>query len=161
LVLLLLALAALVLVAVPQATGWQTYTLPSSSMASTYPPGTFLVVQPAAFSQLKHGDTVAFELIPGRPEVGARQVAGFGALQGEQILITKGANNDVVPVHARQVRGKLLYAVPLVGHLTEAVINADPNLWLTLAAVGLIGQGALVAFLSLRRRQAGRGNTGP
>jgi signal peptidase I len=157
LMLLLLILTAIVLVAMPQALGWQTYTLPASAMTSTHPAGSFLVVQPAAFSQLRNGDTVTFQLTPGRPEVGVRLITGVGARQdGEQVLITRGANNDVVPVHARQVRGKLLYAVPVVGHLTDAVSTADRNLWFPIAATGLAAQAVLAVILARRRRRAAR-----
>ena len=157
LMLLLLILTAIVLVAMPQALGWQTYTLPASAMTSTHPAGSFLVVQPAAFSQLRNGDTVTFQLTPGRPEVGVRLITGVGARQdGEQVLITRGANNDVVPVHARQVRGKLLYAVPVVGHLTDAVSTADRNLWFQIAATGLAAQAVLAVILARRRRRAAR-----
>lgn len=155
LVLLLLVLTAIVFVVMPQALGWQTYTLPASAMTSTHPAGSFLVVQPAAFSQLTNGDTVAFQLTPGRPEVGVRRITGVGARQdGEQVLITRGVNNDGVPVRARQVRGKLLYAVPVVGYLTDAVSTADRKLWLGLAAAGLAAQAALAALLASRRRRA-------
>lgn len=161
LVLLLLVLTAMALVVMPQALGWQTYTLPPSAMTSTHPAGSFLVVQPAAFSQIRNGDTVVFQLTPGRPEVGVRRVNGVGARQdGERVLITRGANNDVVPVHARQVRGKLLYSVPVVGYLTGAVPTADRDLWLALAAGGLAVQAALVVFLARRQRRAARGSLG-
>lgn len=160
LVLLLLVLTAIVLVVMPQALGWQTYALPASALTSTHPAGSFLVVQPAAFSQLKNGDTVAFQLTHGRPEVGVRKVTGLGARQdGEQVLITSGANNDVVPVGARQVKGKLLYAVPVVGYLTDAVSTADRNFLLTLAAAGLAAQTLLAAILMNRRRWGARGIT--
>lgn len=157
LVLLLLVLAAIVLVAMPQALGWQTYTLSASAMTSTHPAGSFLVVQPAAFSQLRNGDTVIFQLTPGQPEVGVRRITGIGARQdGERVLVTRGANNDVVPVHARQVRGKLLYAVPFVGHLTDAVSTADRNLWFQIIATGLAAQAVLAVILARRRRRAAR-----
>lgn len=159
LVLLLLVLTAMILVVVPQALGWQTYSLPASAMASTHPAGTFLVVQPVAFSQLRSGDTVVFQLIADRPEVGVRRVTGVGARQdGEQVLITRGATNDVVPVRARQVRGKLLYPVPVIGYVTGALSTADRNLWLALAAAGLAVQAALVVFLARRQRRTARGS---
>lgn len=158
LVLLLLVLTAIVLVVMPQALGWQTYALPASALTSTHPAGSFLVVQPAAFSQLRNGDTVAFQLTHGRPEIGVRRVTGVGARQdGEQVLITSGANNDVVPIAARQVRGKLLYAVPVVGYLTDAVSTADRNFLLTLAAAGLAAQALLAVLLMNRRRRGARG----
>lgn len=157
LVLLLLALTAIILVVIPQALGWQTYTLQASAMTSTHPAGSFLVVHPAAYSQLRNGDTVAFQLIPGHPEVGVRLVAGVGTRQdGEQVVITRGANNDVVPVPARHVRGKLLYAVPVAGYITDAVSSADRNLWFAVAGSGLAGQVVLAVVLARRRPRTAR-----
>jgi signal peptidase I len=124
-VLMVLLFAALGLVVIPQATGSRTYTLPTNSMAPTYSAGTFLVVKPAALSQLKYGDIVTYEPAPGSPEVLTHRVVGFGALQdGERTLITRGDNtnaNDPEPLRARQIKGRPLYAIPLVGYLTSGI----------------------------------------
>lgn len=158
--LMLLFLAAVVLIVVPQITGSRTYTLMASPLVSTYPPGTFLVVQPTALSQFKHGDTVTFQLTPGRPEVGTASVVGFGLMPaGEQTLITKAANNHVLHVHARQIEGKLLYGIPFIGYLAHAVITADRDLWLAVGAGCLMMQVALALILVSRRRRGARGIT--
>lgn len=156
--LMVLGFAVLALFFVPWATGSQTYTVTSNSMAPKYSPGTFLVVKPAAFSELKYGDIVTFQLSPGRPEVETQRIVGFGATQdGQRTLITKGDNNSAsspTPVRARQVKGKLYYAVPFVGYAADALGNADRQLWMTVAAVGLIGVGELLIFRTVRRRRA-------
>ncbi|MFE5836151.1 signal peptidase I [Arthrobacter sp. NPDC056493] len=158
-VLMVLLFAVLGLVVIPQATGSQTYTVPTNSMAPTYSAGTFLVVKPAALSQLKYGDVVTYQPAPDSPEVLTHRVVGFGALQdGERTLVTKGdsANaNDPEPVRARQIKGKPLYAIPLVGYLTSAVGDADRELWMKLAVAGLIGQCLLLIVLGVRRRRRG------
>ena len=156
-VLMVLLFAALGLIVIPQATGSRTYTVSTNSMAPTYSAGTFLVVKPAALSQLKYGDIVTYEPAPGSPEVLTHRVVGFGALQdGERTLITRGDNtnaNDPEPVRARQIKGRPLYAIPLVGYLTSAVGDADRNLWMMMAAAGLIGQCVLLIVLGIRRRR--------
>lgn len=156
-VLLVLLLTALALVVIPQATGSRTYTVPTNSMMTTYSAGTFLVVEPAAMSQLKYGDIVTYQPSPDSPEVLTHRIVGFGAMQdGERTLVTKGDNatvNDAVPVHARQIKGKPLYAIPLVGYLTGALGGADRNLWMLLAVAGLIGQCVLLIVLGVRRRR--------
>jgi signal peptidase len=156
--LMVLGFAALALVVVPWATGSHTYTMLTNSMAPKYSPGTFLVVKPAAFSELKYGDIVTFQLSLARPEVETQRIVGFGATQeGEKILITKGDNNavnDPMPVRGHQIKGKVFYAVPLVSYLADALGNADRELWMKVAAVGLIGVGALLIFRTIRRRRA-------
>ncbi|QHK22270.1 signal peptidase I [Pseudarthrobacter psychrotolerans] len=154
-VLVIAVFAALVLIVVPKATGSQTYTVLTNSMAPKFPPGTFLVVKPISFDELKYGDVVTFQLHSGRPEVETHRIVGFGATQtGEKTLITKGDNNgsnDADPVHALQVKGKLFYAVPFVGFVANALGNADRDLWTKVAAAGLIGYGAIMIFRSVRR----------
>ncbi|PNI10488.1 signal peptidase I [Arthrobacter sp. AFG7.2] len=151
--------AASVLIVVPVVTASHTYTVLTNSMAPKFPPGTFLVMKPAPFSELKYGDVITFQLYSGRPEVETHRVVGFGATQtGEKTLITKGDNNgatDTEPVREIQVKGKLFYAVPYVGFLANALGNADRGLWTTVAAICLMGYGALLVLKSVRtsRRQ--------
>ena len=155
-VLMVAVFAALVLIVVPRVTGSQTYTVLTNSMAPKYVPGTFLVVKPAEFAELKYGDVVTFQMYSGRPDVETHRIVGFGATQeGEKTLITKGDNNgvnDAEPVRELQVKGKLFYAVPYVGYAANALGNADRNLWVTLGAAGLIGYGALLVVKGIRSR---------
>ena len=156
-VLLMLAVfAALVLIVVPRVTGSQAYTVLTNSMAPKFPPGTFLVVKPVDFHELKYGDVVTFQMYSGRPDVETHRIVGFGATQeGEKTLVTKGDNNgsnDAEPVRELQVKGKLFYAVPYVGYVANALGNADRNLWVTLGAAGLIGYGALLVVKAARDR---------
>jgi signal peptidase len=161
-VLLMVAVfAALVLILVPKATGSQTYTVLTNSMAPKYSPGTYLVVKPTAFSELKAGDVITFQLESGKPAVESHRIIGFGTTQsGEKTLITKGDNNDITdasPVREMQVKGKLFYAVPYVGYVANALGNSDRGLWVSVGAAGLIGYGAVLIFRTIRsrRREAG------
>lgn len=142
-------LAAIVLIVAPLLTGSQTYTVLTNSMAPAYPPGTYLVVQPTDVNQLRTGDVVTYQIASGRPEVITHRITGFLADQeGERLFVTKGDNNDVAdrPVQAVQVRGKLLYAVPYVGFLANALGHTDRGLAVTALAVLLIGWGiAMIA----------------
>jgi signal peptidase len=155
-VMMVAVFAALVLIIIPKATGSQTYTVLTNSMAPKYVPGTFLVVKPADFDELKYGDVVTFQMYSGRPDVETHRIVGFGATQeGEKTLVTKGDNNgvnDAEPVRALQVKGKLFYAVPYVGYLANALGNADRSLWTSFAAAGLIGYGALLVAKGIRNR---------
>ncbi|MFE4543819.1 signal peptidase I [Arthrobacter sp. NPDC056727] len=159
-VLLFIFLTALALIAIPQATGSRTYSVLSNSMEPTYSAGTFLVVKPAALSQLKYGDLVTYRPAPDSPEVLTHRIVGFGATQnGERTLVTKGDNaavNDAEPVQARQIMGKPLYAVPLAGYLASALGEADRDLLIMLAVAGLAGQCLLLIYLGARRRRRAR-----
>ncbi|MET1088880.1 MAG: signal peptidase I [Arthrobacter sp.] len=155
--------AALVLIVVPMATSSQTYTVLTNSMAPKFPPGTFLVMKPVAFSELRYGDVVTFQLYSNRPDVETHRIVGFGATQdGEKTLITQGDNNgakDPEPVRAIQVQGKLFYAVPYVGYVANALGNADRGMWTNVAAFGLIGYGGFVVFKSVRKSRKPRSTT--
>jgi len=157
-VLLMVAVfAVLVLILVPRATGSQTYAVLTNSMAPKYSPGTYLVVKPTVFSDLKAGDVITFQLESGKPAVESHRIVGFGTTQaGEKTLITKGDNNDVNdpnPVRELQVKGKLFYAVPYVGYVANALGNSDRGLWVTAGAAGLIGYGALLIIRNIRNRR--------
>lgn len=147
--------AAAVLIVIPVATGSHTYTILTQSMVQKFPPGTFMVMKPAPFDELKYGDVITFQLYSGRPEVETHRVVGFGATQqGEKTLITRGDNNganDPEPVRAIQVKGKLFYAVPYVGFLANALGNSDRDTWAVVAALALIGYGAITVFKAVRR----------
>lgn len=150
--------AATVLIILPFATGSQTYTVLTKSMAPKFPPGTFMVMKPVAFDALQYGDVVTFQLYSGRPDVETHRIVGFGATQeGEKTLITRGDNNganDPEPVRAIQVKGELFYAVPYVGFAANALGNADRDTWTTVAAAGLIGYGSILVFKSVRKSRS-------
>lgn len=154
-VLLSLAILAVsVLILVPKVIGAQTYSVLTNSMAPKYSPGTFIVVQPVPFDELKLGDVITYQIKSGQPGVITHRITGMGFLQtGEKTLTLKGDNNDVVdpePVREMQVRGKLLYAVPYAGFVGNALGNSDRSLWLFIGAVGLIGYGGVTVFRGVR-----------
>jgi signal peptidase I len=140
------ALAAVALIVVPLATGSQTYSVLTSSMAPHYAPGTFLVVKPQDFDTLAVGDVITYQLDSGRPEVITHRIITVTAGQdGERMFITQGDNNavaDPAPVREVQVRGKLFYAVPYVGFAANALGQTDRGPIITILACGLIGYGA-------------------
>ena len=151
------ALAALVLVVAPLATGSQTYTVLTNSMAPKYAPGTFLVVKPTSFASLRVGDIITYQIESGKPAVISHRIVSVGTTgSGERVFTTKGDNNslaDAAPVHAQQVRGKLLYAVPYVGFVANKLGQTNRGALIPLAAVGLIGFGAFSMVQGVRGRK--------
>lgn len=146
LLLLIVTLGALVMVVVPMVTGSQTFTVLTSSMAPKYAPGSFLVVKPTPFEELRVGDIITYQIESGKPAVISHRITSIGATQsGARVLTTKGDNNslaDSTPVQEVQVKGKLFYAVPYVGVIANAV-GQDREVLLPVLAVGFIGFGAL------------------
>ncbi|QCU76997.1 signal peptidase I [Citricoccus sp. SGAir0253] len=156
----LAVLAALVLVVVPVATGSQTYSVLTSSMAPHYAPGTFIVVRPQEFRSLQVGDVITYQLASGKPDVVTHRIVSVTADQaGERMLVTQGDNNalaDAEPVREVQVRGALLYAVPYVGFVANTLGQAKRAPVVTVLAFGLIGLGmaSMVRGLVRDRREA-------
>jgi signal peptidase len=155
--LVLAALAALVLIVVPLATGSQTYSVLTNSMKPNYGPGTLLVVKPTPFAELHTGDVVTYQIASGRPEVITHRITSiFPDQQGTSLLVTRGDNNDVAdeaPVTEAQVRGKLLYAVPFAGYAATWLGNQDRGVAAKLAAAALIGYGAISITRALLARR--------
>lgn len=155
-------LAAVVLIVIPLATGSQTYSVLTSSMAPKYPPGTFLVVKPEPFESLRVGDVITYQIESGRPEVITHRIVSVGTTQtGDRTLVLKGDNNDVedeLPVQEVQVRGKLFYAVPYVGWVANALGQSDRSAFINWAAAGLIGYGVFSItrgiIITRRKRRA-------
>lgn len=158
-VMLVTALVALVMIVVPLVTGSQTYTVLTNSMAPKYAPGTFLVVKPAPFAELQVGDIITYQIESGKPGVITHRITAVGATQsGARILTTKGDNNslaDANPVQEMQVKGKLLYAVPFVGFVANAV-GQNRDVIAPILAVGFIGFGALSMIKGTLEKKRGR-----
>jgi signal peptidase I len=154
------ALAAVVLILVPLATGSQTYSVLTSSMAPHYAPGTFLVVKSQDPATLQVGDVITYQLESGRAEVITHRIITVTAGQdGQRLFITQGDNNAVAdpdPVREIQVRGKLFYAVPYVGFAANALGQTQRGPIITVLAFGLIGYGAysMVRGISRDRKNA-------
>ena len=138
-------LAALALVVIPLLTGSQTYSVLTSSMAPKYAPGTFLVVKPVPFEELRVGDIITYQIESGKDTVITHRITGIGASQdGEVLFTTKGDNNSVedeLPVREVQVRGKLFYAVPYVGFVANSLGNSDRGEIAQWGAIALMGYG--------------------
>ncbi len=132
-----------VAVVVPRLGGATPYTVLTSSMEPSYPPGTLVVVRPVEPDRLVAGDVITYQLKSGRPTVVTHRVTSVGYdLTGTLRLTTQGDANsaaDQDPVIAEQVRGRLWYSIPHVGRV---------NTWLT-PDVRDVATAGVVAGLSL------------
>ncbi|MFF2269957.1 signal peptidase I [Cellulosimicrobium cellulans] len=151
---------ALVGVVVPLALGATPYTVLTGSMRPTYPPGTMVVVRPVDVERVVPGDVVTYQLASGRPEVVTHRVVAVAVgADEERVLTTQGDANaapDPEPVRPVQVRGTVVYAVPLLGWVSSAVSGDARRTVAVVAAAGLLGWGAWQVAAGLRERSRRR-----
>jgi signal peptidase len=146
-----LALAAAV-VAVPRLLGAVPLTVLTGSMEPTHSPGDVVVVQPVDTDRVDVGDVITFQPVSGDPTLVTHRVVGVlradGAVTG---FVTRGDANpiDDDPILPDQVMGRVVYSIPLVGHLTSA--SWGPAV-ATAGAIGLIAYGGWLLVVPDRSR---------
>jgi signal peptidase len=157
----ILGAAAVVLAAVliPRLAGATPYTILTSSMSPAYPPGTLVVVTPAAVEDLHVGDVITVQLESGEETVVTHRISGISyALDGDVEFETKGDANPTPDRELRmpvQIRGELWYALPFLGYLATALTGAERQWIVTVIEIGLLGYAAWMfvgAWRSRRRR---------
>ncbi|WZH53511.1 MAG: signal peptidase I [Nocardioides alkalitolerans] len=154
-----------VAVVVPRLGGATPYTILTGSMEPTYPPGTLVVVREVDPDDIVTGDVVTFQLRSGEPAVATHRVVGTGrsTVGGEVVLTTKGDANataDAEPVRAVQVRGRVWYAVPWLGHVGAALGAPTRQVLVYVAAGALLLYAAAMVVAGVRERRAGVTSTG-
>ncbi len=149
----LLAVMLLVLavtVVIPRLTGSTPYTVLTSSMKPSYPPGSLVVIKPADAAELQVGTAVLYQIRSGEPDVIThRIVATRQSGGGDTTYITRGDNNgsdDADPVKIEQIRGKVWYSVPYMGYVNNWLNGEQRRITLIAIVVGLSGY-AIFMFL--------------
>jgi len=150
-------LAAAVLV--PRLAGATPYTVLTGSMRPDLPPGTLVVVKPIAAEEIRSGDVITYQLESGKPTVVTHRVIAVGSdLTGKPAFTTQGDANDAPdaePVRPVQVKGRLWYSVPYLGHV-NSWFTGHQRQWGVYAAAGGLALYALAQFAGAwreRRRQ--------
>ncbi|GAB3044274.1 signal peptidase I [Sediminivirga luteola] len=157
LVVFLAVVAAAVLV--PRLLGGTALTVLSGSMEPTYSPGDMIVVVPAGAEEIQLGDVISFHPYPDDPAlVTHRVIAVQTDGTGELSLVTQGDANSSAdePIRGEQIAGKVLYDLPALGFLAEAMRGDSARtlaIWAggALLILGLTG----TALRWLRRAKAG------
>lgn len=160
---LVLVVAAMV-IGVPAVAKATPYTIITSSMEPSLPPGTLVVVKPTATDDIRIGDVVTYQLKSGQPEVVTHRVIAIQQPSkpgGSVRFITKGdANNLADPaVRPVQVRGTVWYSVPYIGWVNN-VVNGDTRaivIPLLATALFLYAGWMVVAHVITRIRARRRG----
>src|SRR3954454_24709818 len=144
-----------VLTIVPRAVHGTTLTVLTGSMTPTIPVGSVVVVRPVDPGTLRVGDVVTYQKEPGRAEYITHRITTIHTGTRPVTLTTKGDANrgpdvDLVPVTA--VRGKVLFHVPYLGSLRNAVSTGGVGL--LLLVVLLIGYALVQILCVLRDRRS-------
>ena len=156
--LVMLSVGALLLVAlvVPRVGGATPYVIETSSMRPSLPPGTMVVVKPAAPQSIAIGDVITYQLRSGDPTVVTHRVVAVGDDgTGGIHWRTRGDANGAADrgwVRPQQVQGTLWYAVPYIGYVTSVFSAQQHGALVVLVALLLAGY----ALVQLRGAWAGR-----
>lgn len=137
------------LVVVPRLAGATPYTVLTGSMEPTLSPGELIVVKDVQPAELRAGDVITFQIESDNPAVNTHRITQvvYDA-QGTPRFQTQGDANNVpdrdllVP---EQIRGRLWYSVPYLGHVNSA-LSGDLRSVLIMATVGGLGVYALWMF---------------
>ncbi|MFC4224502.1 signal peptidase I [Lysinibacter cavernae] len=156
LILVGLLLVAGATIAIPAIIGATPLAVLTSSMEPTYPPGTLVVVRPTPADEIRVGDVITFQLKSGQQAVVTHRVVENAVnSSGEHVFQTQGDHNpspDVQPVREVQLKGKLIYAVPALGWVQNALNGDTRALLIPFIAGGLF----LYAAITLVRAAVDR-----
>jgi signal peptidase len=148
-----LALAAVV---VPRLLGAVPLAVLTGSMEPAISPGDLVVSRPVDAADLTIGDVVTFQPVSDDPMLITHRVVGI-QLGGDGVatITTQGDANGGVddPIEPEQVMGRVIYTLPYLGHVTQAVPPGARGVLVSVAG------GALVVYaiytLAVRRRHEG------
>lgn len=153
-----------VAVAVPRLTGATPYAVLTGSMEPDYPPGTLVVVKPVAAVDIAVGDVITYQLSSGRETVVTHRVVAVGAPTsgaGGRTFRTQGDANsiaDQAAVRPVQVKGRVWYSVPYLGHANDVLSGHQREAGVLLVAGALLAYAAFFGAGAIRDR-AGRGSS--
>ncbi|CAN5326013.1 hypothetical protein BH09ACT1_BH09ACT1_19860 [soil metagenome] len=150
LLIVVLALAALVIV-IPKATNAIPLTVLTQSMIPKYPPGTLVVDRKVKANTLRVGDVATYQIESGKPAVITHRIIAINnGSDGKRTFVFKGDNNSVrdpSDILAAQVRGKVWYAIPYIGYVSNWV-NGVNRTWVTTTGAVLLFGYALFTVIS-------------
>lgn len=150
----LVGLVATLVLVVPLVIGAERYTILGGSMEPAIPLGSLVVVQPRELNDIRVGDVITYQLESGEATVATHRVVGEGLVgDGERILVTQGDANDAAdlePVREPQLRGVLVYSIPLLGWM-NVLISGELRMWVTPVLSGALLLYAVWMFVSAWR----------
>lgn len=156
-VMVALALVGLGSSVVPRVLGMQPYAIVSGSMEPAYPTGSLVYAQPTAGKDLQAGDVAAFWR---DEDVIIHRVDSID-IAGEEFVAKGDANDDVDlrPVLFRDVLGRVVFSVPVVGYFLMALGSVTGKLllgWVVLISAALCILGSVLSNLANRQTPENR-----
>ena len=153
---LLLGLLGLVVAVgvVPKVMNGAALTVLTGSMEPTYEPGDIVVSVPQ--EQYRIGDPVTFQPRSGDPMLITHRIVAVTDTDEGRTFVTRGDANgsDDAPIVEAQVMGKVLYSIPKLGYVQQAV---GGNTGLLVAGIGVLliayAAFAVVSAAAARRRK--------
>lgn len=149
--------AALATIVAPRILGATPYTVLTASMRPAMDPGTLAIVRPVDARDIRVGDVLTYQVAPGRPEVVTHRVVGvISRSDGAGAFRTRGdanSHHDPDPVVPAQIRGRVIYAVPWLGHLNSAITSSTRHDALVIGAGGLVAYGLWQVIAGLNQRR--------
>lgn len=147
----------------PKVMGWVPLTILSGSMEPTYPVGSQVIVErvegEADTARLRVGDVITFLPEPANPRLVTHRIVEKSVRpDGTATFTTRGdANNvdDEWSLTATQIRGKVKYHVPWVGHVAKTLGQDQKNIGIWVVAAALFAYALReLAGIGRRRRRA-------
>jgi signal peptidase len=154
----LVLVGAALLIVVPKVAGGIPLTILSGSMEPNLPVGSLAVVAPVAPEDVRIGQVVTYLPNPDDPTAITHRVTGITHRADGGLTFTfRGDANSAPdkPVQDYQVRAKVLYAVPWLGHLNNAVNGAGKHAALYVVAGGLFVWAGGLWWRAARSRRNG------
>lgn len=165
-VLLALVLVLVAAVLLPRVAGATPYTVLTGSMQPDYPAGTLVVVKPVEVEDIAVGDVITYQLESGEGTVVTHRVVSVGSSvsgSGERVLRTQGDANDVADqdtVREVQVKGRLWYAVPYLGHVNASLSGSTRQVLSTGVVSVLLAYAAWMFGSTIRDRRSNGSSKG-
>lgn len=148
--------ALVVLTVVPRAVGGAALTVLTGSMTPEIAVGSVVVVRPVDPGTLQVGDVVTYQKDPGKPTYVTHRILEIHQDTNPVTLTTKGDANrgaDLDPIPVTSVRGKVLFSVPYLGTVKNAISTGSAGLMLLV--LGLAGYALLQIASVIRERRTG------
>lgn len=155
---IVVAVLVILVLVVPRVIGAVPLAVLSSSMEPTFRPGTLVVSQPVDPATLAIGQVITFQPVSGDPTLVTHRIIGLGYVDNDVVITTQGDNNTSPdePIISAQVMGRVVYSIPFVGYVTNALPAGQKNAVIYIAAGSLLAYSAYLLGTSWVEHQRSR-----
>lgn len=156
LLLVVIAGSLAVLTLIPRAVDGAALTVLTGSMTPEIPVGAVVIVRPVDPQTLDVGDVITYQKDPGKSAYVTHRIIEIHQDTNPVTLTTKGDANrgaDLDPIPVTSVRGKVLFSVPYLGAVKNAISTGGAGLMLLV--LGLAAYALLQIASVIRERRPG------